>query len=121
MEFKKHNAIYLQIAELICENILTDKWQVGEKISSVRSFAGQMQVNPNTVMRTYTYLQDQDIIYNKRGIGFFVSEGAVQKIHQIKKEFFVNETLPEIFRQMNLLDISISELKKHYQDFKREI
>ena len=53
MEFGKDQAIYLQIADLICENILSGEWAAETKIPSVRELAINLEVNPNTVMRTY--------------------------------------------------------------------
>ena len=117
MEFKKNQTIYLQIADLICENILTDKWPVEEKIASVREFAALLQVNPNTIMRTYTYLQDKGIIYNKRGIGFFVSQQAPSSIQNIEKQNFLSEELPEVFKKMDLLKIDFEEIEKYYQKY----
>jgi len=72
MEFRDKQAIYLQISEYVCEQILLNKWLVGEKISSIRDLAVAMQVNPNTVQRAYDFLQQQEIITNKRGVGYFV-------------------------------------------------
>lgn len=120
MEFKKNSVIYLQIADFIYENILTLKWPVGEKISSVREFAGMMAVNPNTIMRTYTLLQDKGILYNKRGIGFFVSDDAIDKISEDKKNTFVNEDLPALFKQMELLNINFKELKALYAEYENK-
>ncbi len=120
MEFNKNQAIYLQIAEVICENILSLNWKVSEKISSVREFAAMMEVNPNTVMRTYTYLQDKGIIYNKRGIGFFVSDDAIDIISKREKRIFLEQELPKLFRRMNMLDISISDLEKHFSELNKK-
>ena len=74
MEFGDSNAIYLQIADQLSENILLRKWSPGDRIPSVRELAVSVEVNPNTVMRTFNYLQEKGIIYNKRGIGYFVSD-----------------------------------------------
>lgn len=117
MEFKKNQTIYLQIADLICENILTEKWQVEEKIASVRELAAMIEVNPNTVMRTYTYLQDKGIIYNKRGIGFFVAKEAPRSISKIEREAFLQTELPDLFKKMDLLKIDIDELKDFYKKY----
>lgn len=121
MEFKKSQTIYLQIADLISENILSDKWQQESKISSVRELAASLQVNPNTIMRTYTYLQDRDIIYNKRGIGFFVSTNAKSVIKELEKTKFIKEELPTIFKKMVLLDIDINQISSLYQEAKSAI
>jgi len=114
MEFKKNQTIYLQIADLISENILALKWLEGEKIQSVREMAANLEVNPNTVMRTYSLLQESGIIKNKRGIGYFVSEGAPQKIKALQRREFIKEALPEVFKKMALLDIDLDEFTALY-------
>ncbi len=117
MEFKKNQTIYLQIADFICENILTEKWPVEEKIASVRELAAMIEVNPNTIMRTYTYLQDKGIIYNKRGIGFFVATDAPSNIQNIEKENFVKTELPEIFKKLDMLKMDFSEVESLYRKY----
>ena len=115
MKFKKNQTIYLQIADFICENILTRKWAEEEKISSVRELAANIEVNPNTVMRTYSHLQEMGVIFNKRGIGYFVSKGAPQKIKDMQKLEFIRDELPEVFKKMQLLQIDFVELEKIYK------
>ena len=88
-----------------------------ERIPSVRDLAIETEVNPNTVMRTYKHLQDNDIIYNKRGIGYFISEDAFQITHNMKKEEFINEKLPEFFKSLKNLNISISEIETLFHKF----
>ncbi|MCI5090919.1 GntR family transcriptional regulator [Phaeodactylibacter sp.] len=114
MDFKNTKTIYVQIADYICENILAEKIKPGEKIQSVREMAATIQVNPNTVMRTYSYLQEQEIIYNKRGIGYFVADDATQKTTMLRREEFITQYLPEVFKTMELLDIDFDELKSIY-------
>jgi DNA-binding transcriptional regulator YhcF (GntR family) len=119
MEFKESQAIYLQIADHMCEQILLDKWKMEDRIPSVRELAVQLEVNPNTVMRTCEYLQQYEIIYNKRGIGYFVATNAGKKIKQLKKERFLANELPQFFRNIYLLDIELDELKTHYEKYKK--
>ena len=57
MDFKETQAIYLQIVDLVCDNIMTGKWKAGERVPSVRELGVQLEVNPNTVMRAYDCLQ----------------------------------------------------------------
>jgi GntR family transcriptional regulator len=116
MEFRDNQAIYLQIADLFCENILLRKWKADEKIPSVREIAVEVEVNPNTAMRTYTYLQEKGIIYNKRGIGFFVSDEGYEKSLTLKKEKFYNQEIPLFFKTMVLLGISIKEIENLFND-----
>ncbi len=111
MDFNENQAIYLQIAELMCENILLKKWPENEKIPSVRQLAMEMEVNPNTAMRTYTFLQNKEIIYNKRGIGFFVSENGFKKTREWVKTRFIELELPRFFKMLELLDMDFEEVK----------
>lgn len=120
MEFREDKAIYLQIADCILDNILSKSWRTGDRIPSVREMAISIEVNPNTVMRTYTYLQDKGIIFNKRGIGYFVSENAYELAKNIKKEEFIKKEMPAFFRNMKMLNISFSELRKLYEEFKNK-
>lgn len=114
MEFTGNKAIYLQIVDFVFENILNSKYPPGERILSVREFAVEIQVNPNTVMRSYQYLQDENVIYNKRGIGFFVADNAVELVMELKRKEFINSDLPAVFKTMKLLNISFKELKEIY-------
>ena len=76
-----------------------------------------MEVNPNTVMRTYEFLQNKEIIFNKRGIGYSASEQANNRILAYRKERFLDVESPDFFRTMYLLNISIAELKVYYDKF----
>ena len=114
MEFRKRDAIYLQIADIMCENILTENWAVNERIPSVREMAVSLEVNPNTVMRAYAFLQDKEIIYNKRGIGYFVAKDAYKKTVELMKSNFIKNDLPHVFKTMGLLNMDFDELKTLY-------
>ncbi len=117
MEFGDNNAIYLQIADHFCENILLQKWNPGERIPSVREMAVNIEVNPNTVLRTFNYLQEKGIIYNKRGIGYFVSDDGLQKTRDLRKEAFVSQELPKFFKAMNLLNLTMEDVNAYYLQF----
>ena len=113
MDFKENQAIYLQIANRFFENILQKKWDSGDKIPSIRDMAVEFEVNPNTTMRTFNYLQDKGIIYNKRGIGYFLAEDGFEKTIAIKREQFLEEELPVFFKSMQLLGIKLDDLKAY--------
>ncbi|MEQ8878382.1 MAG: GntR family transcriptional regulator [Cyclobacteriaceae bacterium] len=119
MEFSDNQAIYLQIADLFCENILRKKWNPGDRIPSVREMAVDIEVNPNTVMRTFNYLQEKGIIFNKRGIGYFVSDDGFDKTRSLKKEDFINQELPRFFKMMELLNLNISDLESLYHSYQK--
>ena len=118
MEFKDNEAIYLQIAGYVSELILRGKWPPDHRLPSVRELAGTLQVNPNTVMRTYELLQSQNVIYNKRGIGFFVAPAAIEQVQAARRERFLSQELPEVFGTMLLLGIGLPEVQRRYEEFK---
>jgi DNA-binding transcriptional regulator YhcF (GntR family) len=118
MDFNNSIPIYLQIAELIKEKILQNFWSEGDKIQSVRELAVEIEVNPNTVMRTYSKLQQEGIIKNKRGKGYFVSVKGSEIIMKTKKNEFETKKCPDFFKSMELLKINFEELQKLYENYK---
>jgi DNA-binding transcriptional regulator YhcF (GntR family) len=120
MDFSENKAIYLQIAEYVCEQILLRKWSLGEKIISIRDLAIMMEVNPNTVQRAYDFLQQLVIITNKRGIGYFVEEDAMDRILSFRRQQFVENELPVLFRNIYLLKIDLNEIKRQYEQFVKD-
>lgn len=117
MEFKENPAIYIQIAEYVCEQILLKKWKLGDKIISIRDLAIQMEVNPNTVQRAYDFLQQQNIITNKRGIGYFTEDDAMERILSFRREQFIENELPVFMRNMFLLKLNFKQIKVLYYQF----
>jgi len=117
MEFRENQAIYLQIAEYVCEQILLKKWNLGEKILSIRDLAILMQVTPNTVQRAYDFLQQREIITNKRGIGYFTEADASDRILAFRREQFIANELPVFFRNMYLLKMDFKEVKSLFEQF----
>ena len=107
-------SLFILIAERICDRVLSGNYKADSRIPSVRELAVEMEVNPNTVMRSFERLQANDIIYNKRGIGYFVASDAEQKIREMRHNQFVEEVLPAVFKEMHLLDVGIDELTKAY-------
>ncbi|MCM1078922.1 MAG: GntR family transcriptional regulator [Bacteroidales bacterium] len=113
--FNKDRPIYLQISDRICDEILSGAYGDDQRIPSVRDYATLMQVNINTVMKTYEELSRSEIIYQRRGMGYFVTAGAKDAILRQRKDAFLHKTLTEMFRQMRLLGISIYEVVKEYR------
>ena len=120
MTFKENKPIYLQIADRIMDEILQNVYKEEGRILSVREYAGVVEVNANTVVRTYDYLQNQGIIYTKRGLGYFVSTGAAQKIVALRKETFLQQVLPDVFKEMYLLHIPMETLAEMYATYQEE-
>lgn len=117
MIFKEGKPIYWQIADRIGDDILSGKYQEEGRIPSVREFAAQMEVNANTTMRAYEFLQGRNIIYMKRGIGYFVSSGARELVLEYRKNAFIGEELNGFFYEIYTLGIPIEEITSLYKDY----
>ena len=121
MTFEENNkAIYLQIADRICDLIMNGTYDSDNRIPSVREFATSIEVNANTVMRSYEKLASQGLIYNKRGIGFFVSEDAKIRILKERTENIVSKQFPPLFKLLSLIGFTPEDLKTAYERYLKE-
>ena len=110
MEFNDHKPIYLQIADTVCDKLLSGEWNAEDRVPSVRELGMTLGVNPNTIMRSYEYLQTINVIYNKRGVGYFVDPSAKDAIINQERRIFLEEELPKILNKMKLLNISPEDI-----------
>ncbi len=118
MKFKENNkAIYLQIADKLCDDVLTGATLPGARIPSVREYAATLEVNANTVMRSYEYLERLGVIFNRRGIGFFIADTAREVITTMRRETFIEGEVPYFFHQLSLLGVSPDELKTMFETY----
>jgi DNA-binding transcriptional regulator YhcF (GntR family) len=116
MTFNNDKAIFLQMADRLCDEILAGKYRDDARIPSVREYAVLLQVNTNTAVKAYEELARDGVIYNKRGLGYFVTAGAKEQIMKARRQEFMSQTLPELFRNMRLLGISIDEVEKAWEE-----
>lgn len=118
MEFKENTKpIYLQIADRICDDVMSGRYLEDTRIPSVRDFAGVLQVNANTMMRTYEYLSQHGIIYNKRGIGFFIDPRARELIREIRERTFFNDEMKYFFERLVKMDVTPERLTTLYKSY----
>ncbi|MDD3489504.1 MAG: GntR family transcriptional regulator [Paludibacter sp.] len=115
MEFQSTKGIFQQIADTLSHRILEGKLPPGERVPSVRDLAAEFEVNRNTLLRTYSILEDAGIIVNKRGIGFFVADNAIELIMENEKKAFFANDLPDFMQKVKVLKISSSELQELIQ------
>lgn len=116
-----NRAIYLQIADRICDEILAGTFQPGQRLPSVRERASELEVNANTMMRSYDYLQQQELIYNKRGIGYFVADRAPLKILDHRRNYFFEREVNYFYERMRIFGVSPDELKSRYEQYCSEV
>ena len=110
MDFRKQKPIYLQIADHLSEQVLQGALTPDDRMPSVRDVAASMGVNPNTVVRSFDYLQQEEIIYQRRGVGYFVSPDAKEKVLAEQRREFLEEELPLIRQKMQVLGIDLKEI-----------
>ncbi len=112
MEFDSNKPIYIQIADNICDKVLSGEFKPGGRIPSVREWGATIGVNPNTVVRSYEILTDRGVIYNQRGIGFFVSDDALENIRGSERRKFIEEEIPAFCSRAALLDVDLKDYIK---------
>ena len=114
MQFNDNQPIWLQIYDYVCRAIASGKWPEAERIPSVRELAADMQVNPNTVMRSYEKLEAEGLITNRRGMGFYVAQGAPAQRLETQQSEFLHRDLALQFSRMDQLGIGMDTLQRHY-------
>ena len=115
IDFNASKAIYGQMADRLCDEILSGRYQENDRIPSVREYAVMLEVNTNTAVKAYELLAREKIVYNKRGLGYFVSPGAKEQILASRRKAFLDVTLPEVFRQMRLLGLDMDCLNEEWK------
>lgn len=114
MNFNDSKPIYRQIIDYCFNCILAGQWKPDERVPSVRELAVQMAVNTHTVLKAFEFLQAHDIVYPRRGMGFFLAADALERVNRTRREEFYNETLTALFCEMDRLGISINDVIDHY-------
>jgi DNA-binding transcriptional regulator YhcF (GntR family) len=114
MDYKTDKPIYLQIADFACERILQGAWQAEERIPSVRELSVMLAVNPNTIVKSLEYLEGKQVIFQKRGIGYFVEGKGLKRIHEMYRAEFFSSDLPNLFKKMQWLNIAMEEVQQRY-------
>ena len=117
--FNNDKPIFQQMADRLCDEILVQTYQDDERIPSVREYAVMLEVNTNTAVKAYEQLSRENIIYNKRGLGYYVTPGAREQILKQRRKVFLEQQLPELFRQMNLLGLGIEDVVGTWQHLNR--
>ncbi|MFL6605032.1 MAG: GntR family transcriptional regulator [Steroidobacteraceae bacterium] len=120
MNLKPTYPIYQQIADFICEKVLIGMWRDGDKLPAVKDLAVLTSVNPNTVIKSLTWLVDNDILTTQRGVGYFLTEGAASKTLALKRRQFVEEDLPDVFASMQLLGLDLDELAVLHHNYRKQ-
>ena len=117
--FSNDKPIFQQMADRLCDEILAETYQDDDRIPSVREYAVMLEVNTNTAVKAYEQLSRENIIYNKRCLGYYVTPGARERILKERRKVFLEQQLPELFRQMSLLHLGIEDVVGTWQHLNR--
>ncbi len=117
MDFKDNKPIYRQIIDYSFNCILSGMWEPDQRIPSVRELAVGMSVNTHTVLKAFEYMQAHDIIYPRRGMGFFLASDAKERVNGTRREEFYNETLTSLFAEMKMLDIDMTDIMEQWRRY----
>lgn len=117
--FNQDKPIYLQISDRLCNEIIVGTYADDMRIPSVRDYAATLQVNANTAVKAYEQLSRDGIIYQRRGMGYYVTAGARDRILEQRRQAFIKETLDNLFADMDLLGITIEDVIKEYDTYKK--
>ena len=121
MMFTNDKPIFQQMADRLSDEILACVYQDDDRIPSVREYAVTLEVNTNTAVKAYEQLARENIIYNKRGMGYFITPGAREQILKERRQAFLKQQLPELFRQMKLLGLNLKDIETAWaEDGKKE-
>ena len=116
----QEKSIYIQISEMIENDILRDVLLEDERVPSTNELAKLYAINPATAAKGINILVDAGILYKKRGIGMFVSDGAKEVIRTKRKAQFYENYVSEIVNEAKTLGITKAELiagiEKNFKD-----
>lgn len=119
MDFENEKPIFVQIADEIEDGILTGAFPEGSRIPSITEFSVSYKINPSTALKGITTLVENDIVYKKRGVGMFVSDGAKEKLTRKRQEMFYDNYIKKMLAEADRLGISrediINMVKENYQ------
>ena len=117
MNFKDNKAIYLQIADRIGDQILSGVLVPEGKVPSVRELAVEIEVNANTVARSFVHVTPTAEIYTKRGLGYFVCPEAKDKIVASRRDQLMQGEMDYFLGQLKAVGITPAELQGLYQEY----
>ena len=115
MDFDNERPIYLQLKEKLKIMIVSGKYKLGEKIPSVRELALHIKINPNTVSKALTELENEKLIYTERTNGKFVTDDK-DLINKIKKELS-NDIINKFLLDMQSLGITYNDALNYLQEY----
>jgi len=111
--FEQHFPIYEQIVQRFRRGLVSGVLLPAQRVPSIRELALELGVNTNTVQRAYQEMERSELIYSKRGTGYFIveDEGIVEKI----RSEMVTRAVAGFLREMYSLGFEDAEILEELQ------
>lgn len=117
MGIKESRPVYLQLADKLMDDVVNGRIAPDERVPSVREFAADNQVNVNTAIRAYDYLTNRDIIYTRRGMGYYACADGAQRVASLRRDEFMRNDMEFFFQQLKSFGMTPEQLSTLYTDF----
>ena len=111
LNFDSEKPIFLQIADIIADAILSGAFEEESQIPSITELSVNYKINPATALKGINILVDQGIVYKKRGVGMFVATGAVDKLGEKRKDEFYDTYIASLIAEAKRLKLTETEIK----------
>jgi DNA-binding transcriptional regulator YhcF (GntR family) len=109
-DFNSDTPIYLQIAHQLEDAIFIGAYPEETQIPSTTELSVSLQINPGTVLKGMNILVDENIIYKKRGLGMFVTDGAVEKIRSKRQKNFYDNFITPLLNEAEKLGLEEKDI-----------
>ena len=119
INFDSETPIYVQVATELEDAILSGAFPEETQVPSTTEISVTYRINPATVLKGMTILTDEGILYKKRGVGMFVSTGAVQTVLHKRRESFFHDYLARMLEEAHKLGFSTEEVIRMIEEEKR--
>ena len=116
--------IFLQLAEMLEEGIISGAYPEEGQIPSITEFSATLKINPATALKGINLLVDEGMVYKKRGVGMFVATGARDALLKKRQESFYTDRVRPVAREASSLGLTLPELtrlvERAYNDEEKE-
>lgn len=116
MNFKESQPIFVQIAERLSDEILAGTYLPDGRVPGVREYSALLEVNANTAVKSYDLLAQRGVLYNKRGLGYFVAPDARRLILDARRAEFFGSYLPDLLRRMRQLGVTPADVARAWDE-----
>ena len=110
LNFESEKPIFIQLAEWLSDSIISGAFKEGEQIPSTTEMSVSLKINPATALKGVNMLVDKGIIYKKRGLGMFVSDGAVEKLKKERQSDFFGEYIRKMLDEAQKLGLTKDDI-----------